>query len=176
MYKDPAAWDYLMEKMVEVLIRHLNAQIRAGVQALQFFDSWVGCLSPNDYKTYVFPYSKKILDHVDKSVPLIHFATSSSTLLEWMKRAGGDVIGVDWRVNLSEAWARLGYDVAIQGNLDPVLLLSKPERIEKEVKRILSEAGGRPGHIFNLGHGILPNTPIDHVVALVNMVHEYSSK
>jgi uroporphyrinogen decarboxylase len=133
-------------------------------------------LSPSDYKTYVFPYSKKILDHVDKSVPLIHFATSSSTLLEWMKRAGGDVIGVDWRVNLSEAWARLGYDVAIQGNLDPVLLLSKPERIEKEVKRILSEAGGRPGHIFNLGHGILPNTPIDHVVALVNMVHEYSSK
>jgi uroporphyrinogen decarboxylase len=174
MYQDPTSWDCLMEKIAEVLIRYLNAQIRAGVQALQLFDSWAGCLSPSDYETYVFPYSKKILDHVDKSVPLIHFATSSSTLLEWMKRAGGDVIGVDWRINISEAWARLGYDVAIQGNLDPVLLLSKPERIEKEVKRILSEAGGRPGHIFNLGHGILPNTPVDHVVALVNMVHEYS--
>jgi uroporphyrinogen decarboxylase len=176
MYKDPAAWDCLMEKISGVLIRYLNAQIRSGVQALQIFDSWVGCLSPSDYEVYALPYSKKVIEHVDKSVPLIHFATSSSTLLEWMKRAGGDVIGVDWRVNISEAWARLEYNVAIQGNLDPVILLSKPERIEKEVKRILSEAGGRPGHIFNLGHGILPNTPVENVVALVNMVHEYSSR
>jgi uroporphyrinogen decarboxylase len=165
-----------MGKISEVLIQYLNAQIRSGAQALQIFDSWVGCLSPSDYEVYVLPYSKKIIDGVDKSVPLIHFATSSSTLLEWMKRAGGDVIGVDWRVNLREAWARLGYDVGIQGNLDPVILLSKPEQIEKEVKRILGEAGGRPGHIFNLGHGILPNTPVDHVAALVHMVHEHSSK
>jgi uroporphyrinogen decarboxylase len=176
MYEDPVTWDCLMKRISEVLIRYLNAQVRSGVQAIQIFDSWVGCLSPSDYEVYALPYSKKVIEHVDKDVPLIHFATSSSTLLEWMKRAGGDVIGVDWRVNLSEAWARLGYHVAIQGNLDPVILLSKPERIEKEVKRILSEAGDRPGHIFNLGHGILPNTPVENVAALINMVHEYSSQ
>ena len=175
MNQNRPAWDGLMEKISEVLIRYLNAQIRAGVQALQFFDSWVGCLSPTDYEGYVLPYSKKVIDGVDKSVPLIHFATSSSSLLELMKRAGGDVIGVDWRVNLGEAWTRLGYDVAIQGNLDPVILLGPPDLIEKEVKRILNEAGGRPGHIFNLGHGILPNTPVDHVAFLVETVHRYSS-
>ncbi len=109
-----------MEKLSEVLIRYLNAQIRAGAQALQLFDSWVGCLSPTDYERYVLPYSKKVIDGVDRSVPLIHFATTSSTLLERMKQAGGDVIGVDWRVDLGEAWSRIGYDVAIQGNLDPV--------------------------------------------------------
>jgi len=176
MYKDRSAWDRLMEKISEVSIRYLNAQIRSGVQALQIFDSWVGCLSPTDYEEYVLSYSKKVIEGIDKGVPVIHFATSSSTLLEQMKRAGGDVIGIDWRVNLDEAWARIGYDVAIQGNLDPVVLLGKPNLIEKEVKRILGEAGGRPGHIFNLGHGILPNTPVDNVTALVNMVHEYSSK
>ena len=176
MYQDRPTWDALMEKLSEVLIHYLNAQIRSGVQALQIFDSWVGCLSPSDYEEYVLPYSKKVIDGVDKSVPLIHFATSNSTLLELMKRAGGDVIGVDWRVNIGEAWARLGYDVAIQGNLDPVILLGPVDLIEKEVKRILDSVGGRPGHIFNLGHGILPNTPPDHVAALVDMVHEYSSK
>jgi uroporphyrinogen decarboxylase len=176
MYQDRAAWDGLMEKISEVLIRYLNAQIRAGVQALQLFDSWAGCLSPTDYEGYVLPYSRKVIDNVDKSVPLIHFATSSSSLLEMMKRAGGDVIGVDWRVNLGEAWTRLGYDVAIQGNLDPVILLGPPDLIEKEVKRILNEAGGRPGHIFNLGHGILPNTPVENVAFLVEMVHHYNSK
>ena len=124
MYQDPVAWDRLMEKLSEVLIRYLNAQIRAGAQALQLFDSWVGCLSPTDYERYVLPYSKKVIEGVDKSVPLIHFATTSSTLLERMKQAGGDVIGVDWRVDLGEAWSRIGYDVAIQGNLDPVILLS----------------------------------------------------
>ncbi|MFB3887555.1 MAG: uroporphyrinogen decarboxylase [Thermodesulfobacteriota bacterium] len=176
MYQNRHAWNTLMEKLSETLIRYLNAQIRAGVQALQLFDSWVGCLSPNDYEEYVLPYSKKIIEGVDKTVPLIHFATSSSTLLEKMKQAGGDVIGVDWRVNLGETWARLGYDVAIQGNLDPVVLLSSADLIEKEVRRILNEAGNRPGHIFNLGHGILPNTPVEHVAALVDMVHEYSSR
>ena len=176
MYQNRPAWDGLMEKISEVLIRYLNAQIHAGVQALQFFDSWVGCLSPTDYEGYVLPYSKKVIDGIDKSVPLIHFATSSSSLLELMKRANGDVIGVDWRVNLGEAWTRLGYDVAIQGNLDPVILLGPPDLIEKEVKRILNEAGGRPGHIFNLGHGILPNTPVDHVAFLIETVHRYSSK
>jgi uroporphyrinogen decarboxylase len=176
MYQNRPAWNLLMEKVSEVLIRYLNAQVRAGVQALQVFDSWVGCLTPGDYEEYVLPYSKRVMDGVNKSVPLIHFATSSSTLLERMKQAGGNVIGVDWRVNLGEAWARIGYDVGIQGNLDPVVLLGPVNLIKKEVKRILDQAEGRPGHIFNLGHGILPNTPVDHVAALVDMVHEYSSQ
>lgn len=176
MYQDRLVWDGLMEKISEVLIRYLNAQIRSGVQALQLFDSWVGCLSPSDYEEYVLPYSKKVIDGVDKSVPMIHFATSSSTLLERMKWAGSDVIGVDWRVDLGEAWSRLRYDVAIQGNLDPVVLLGPEDLIEREAKRILDSARGRPGHIFNLGHGILPNTPVDHVTALVEAVHQYSSK
>jgi uroporphyrinogen decarboxylase len=165
-----------MQKISEVLTRYLNAQIRSGVQALQIFDSWVGCLSPGDYEEYVLPYSRKVIEGVSKSVPLIHFATSNSTLLELMKRAGGDVIGLDWRVDIGEAWARLGYDVAIQGNLDPVILLGPVDLIERNVKKILDRAWGRPGHIFNLGHGILPNTPPDHVAALVDMVHEYSSR
>ena len=176
MYQNRPAWNLLMEKVSEVLIRYLNAQVRAGVQALQIFDSWVGCLTPGDYEEYVLPYSKRVMDGVNKSVPLIHFATSSSTLLERMKRAGGNVIGVDWRVDLGEAWARIGYDVGIQGNLDPVVLLGPVNLIKKEVKRILDQAEGRPGHIFNLGHGILPNTPVEHVSALVEMVHEYSSQ
>jgi len=176
MYQDPSLWHRLMDKISEVLIHYLNAQIRAGAQALQIFDSWVGCLSPWDYQEYVSPYSKKVIDGIDKSVPLIHFATMSSALLDGMKRAGGDVIGVDWRVDLGEAWSRLGYDVAIQGNLDPVLLLGPIDLIEKGVKRVLDSAGGRPGHTFNLGHGILPNTPVDHVAALVEAVHKYSTK
>ncbi len=176
MYQDRPAWDALMEKLSEVLIRYLNAQIRSGVQALQIFDSWVGCLSPNDYEKYVLPYSKKVIEGVGKTVPVIHFATSHSTLLELMKRAGGDVIGVDWRVDIGEAWSRIGYDVAIQGNLDPVILLASVDLIEKEVKRILDRVKGHPGHVFNLGHGILPNTPVENVVALVDMVHEYSSR
>jgi uroporphyrinogen decarboxylase len=176
MYQNRTAWDALMEKISEVLIRYLNAQIRSGVQALQLFDSWVGCLSPGDYKEYVLPYSKKVIRSVGQKVPLIHFATSSSTLLGLMKQAGGDVIGVDWRMDISETWARLGYDVAIQGNLDPVVLCGPVDLIKKEVKRILDSIRGRPGHIFNLGHGILPNTPPDHVAALVEMVHQYSSQ
>ncbi|MGZ3525692.1 MAG: uroporphyrinogen decarboxylase [Thermodesulfobacteriota bacterium] len=176
MYENRPTWDALMEKLSEMLIRYLNAQIRAGVQALQIFDSWAGCLSPHDYGEYVLPYSKKIIEGIDKSVPVIHFATSHSTLFALMKRAGGDVIGVDWRVDISEAWGRIGYDVAIQGNLDPVALLAPVDLIEKEVKRILDGVKGRPGHIFNLGHGILPNTPVENVSALVDLVHEYSSR
>jgi len=176
MFQDRSTWGALMEKISQVLIRYLNAQIRSGVQAVQLFDSWVGCLSPGDYEEYALPYSKKVIDGVEKSVPLIHFATSNGSLLELMKRAGGDVIGVDWRVSLAEAWARLGWDVAIQGNLDPVILLSGSDLIDKEVKRILKEAGGRPGHIFNLGHGILPNTPVENVAFLVEAVHRYSSR
>ena len=174
MYQHRPVWDLLMEKISETLIRYLNAQVRAGAQALQIFDSWVGSLTPDDYEEYVLPYSKRIIDGVDKSVPLIHFATSSSTLLERMKQAGGNVIGVDWRVDLGEAWARIGYDVGIQGNLDPVVLFGPVDLIKKEAKRILDRAGARPGHIFNLGNGFFPDTPVDHVAALVDMVHEYS--
>jgi uroporphyrinogen decarboxylase len=133
-------------------------------------------LSPQDYEAYVLPYSKKVMDGLDKGIPVIHFATSSSTLLEGMKRAGGDVIGLDWRVDLAEAWARLGSGVAVQGNLDPVVLLGPGELIEREARRILDKAEGRPGHIFNLGHGILPNTPVDHVARLIDTVHEYSAR
>jgi uroporphyrinogen decarboxylase len=176
MYQNGPAWNALMNKISDVLVRYLNAQIRAGAQTVQLFDSWVGCLSPADYQEYVLPYSKKVIEGVDKSVPLIHFATSNSTLLGLMKRAGGDVIGVDWRVDIGEAWARLGYEAAIQGNLDPIVLLGSVVVIKKEVKRILDRVGGRPGHIFNLGHGVLPNTPVENVSALVEMVHEYSSK
>ena len=176
MYQDRPTWDALMRKLSEMLIRYLNAQIRSGVQAVQIFDSWVGCLSPDDYREYVLPYSKKVIDGIGESVPIIQFATSHSTLLELMKGAGGNVIGVDWRVDIGEAWGRIGYDVAIQGNLDPVVLLAPVDLIEKEVKRILDGVKGRPGHIFNLGHGILPNTPAENVAALVDMVHEYSSR
>jgi len=176
MYQDRPTWDALMEKLSEVLVRYLKAQVRSGVQALQIFDSWVGCLSPHDYKEYVLPYSKKVIKGVGNSVPIIHFATSHSTLLGLMRRAGGDVIGVDWRVDIGEAWGRIGYDVAIQGNLDPLILLAPVDFIEKEVKRILDGVKGRPGHVFNLGHGILPNTPVENVAVLVDMVHEYSSR
>lgn len=176
MYQERSTWDRLMGKLSQVLIRYLNAQIRAGVQAIQVFDSWVGCLSPVDYEEYVLPYSKKVLSGLGKSVPRIHFGTSTSTLLPLMKKAGGDVLGVDWRDNLGEAWKRIGYDVGVQGNLDPVVLFGSMDLIKKEVKRILRQAKGRPGHIFNLGHGILPNTPFENVAALVDMVHEYSSK
>jgi uroporphyrinogen decarboxylase len=176
MYQNRLAWDALMNKISEVLIRYLNTQIRAGAQAVQLFDSWAGCLSPTDYEEYVLPHSKKVIDGVDKGVPLIHFATSNATLLELMRQAGGDVIGVDWRVDIGEAWARLGYDMAIQGNLDPVVLFGSLDLIKREVERILDRVGGRPGHIFNLGHGILPNTPVEHVAALVDRVHEYSAR
>ncbi len=175
MYQAPQTWNLLMKKLSEVLSRYLKAQIQAGVQTIQMFDSWVGCLSPEDYEEFVLPYSKKVLSSLNKSVPVIHFGTSTAALLPWMKRAGGDVIGVDWRINLDEAWARMGYDVGIQGNLDPVVLFGPMNLIRKEVRRILKQAEGRPGHIFNLGHGLLPNTPVENVAALVDMVHEYSS-
>lgn len=176
MYQNRLAWDALMGKIVEVVVRYLNAQIRAGAQAVQLFDSWVGCLSPADYEEYVLPHSKRVIDGVNKGVPLIHFATSNATLLELMRQAGGDVIGVDWRIDIGEAWARIGHEVAIQGNLDPVILFGSVDVMEREVERILDRVGGRPGHIFNLGHGILPNTPVENVTALVDRVHEYSAR
>jgi len=175
MYSAPEVFHALMEKLSVVLCDYLVAQIRAGAQAVQVFDSWVGTLSPQDYETFVLPYSQKVLEAAKtENVPVIHFGTNTTTLLPLMKRAGGDVIGLDWRVPLEDGWALLGQDVAVQGNLDPALLFAPLPEIKIRVHDILRRAQARPGHIFNLGHGILQNTPVDNVKAVVDMVHEYS--
>lgn len=176
MYNDPSTYHTLMDKVTQVVTRYLNAQIRAGAQAVQLFDSWMGCLSPRDYEEFVLPHTQRVIQELESGVPVIHFATGSSAFLELMKKAGGDVIGVDWRIDLDVAWQRLGYNVAIQGNLDPVVLFASPEEIERRVKDILERAGGRPGHIFNLGHGVLPKTPVENVIAMVEAVHKYSRR
>jgi uroporphyrinogen decarboxylase len=175
MYSAPEVFHALMEKLSVVLSDYLVAQIRAGAQAVQVFDSWVGTLSPQDYETFVLPYSQKVLEAAKtENVPVIHFGTNTTTLLPMMKRAGGDVIGLDWRIPLDDGWALLGQDVAVQGNLDPALLFAPLPEIKIRVHDILRRAEGRPGHIFNLGHGILQNTPVDNVRAVVDLVHEYS--
>jgi uroporphyrinogen decarboxylase len=177
MYREPAVWHQLMDKLARVVTAYLREQIRAGAQAVQVFDSWVGCLTPGDYAEYVLPHAQFIFEELKReSVPLIHFGTGTAALLELMRAAGGDVIGVDWRVRLDEAWARLGYDVAIQGNLDPVALFAPRQEIERRIKDILGRAAGRPGHIFNLGHGILPQTPLESVAAAVDLVHALSQR
>ncbi len=176
MHREPLIYHLLMEKIAKIVLDYLKIQIKAGVQAIQLFDSWVGCLSPWDYEKYVLPYTKQVIDGLGRKVPVIHFATGTSGLLELMKRAGSDVIGIDWRINLDVAWRRIGYDVAIQGNLDPAVLLASFEEIEIRVKDILKRAAGRPGHIFNLGHGVLPKTPVENVQALVEIVHQYSRR
>lgn len=176
MYSAPEVFHALMEKLSIVLSDYLVAQIRAGAQAVQVFDSWVGTLNPKDYETFVLPYSQKILQAAKKeNVPVIHFGTNTTTLLPLMKRAGGDVIGLDWRIPLNDGWKILGDDIAVQGNLDPALLFAPLPEIKKRVEDILRRADGRPGHIFNLGHGILQNTPVDNVKAVVDMVHEYNA-
>jgi len=176
MYQDAGAWHALMERLADATASYLNRQIAAGADAVQLFDSWVGCLSPDDYREFVLPHMHRLIHSLTPGVPVIHFGTDTAALLELMKEAGGDVIGLDWRVDLREAWARLGYNVAVQGNLDPVALFASPAEIERRARKILEKADGHPGHIFNLGHGILPGTPVDHVLALVDAVHEYSSK
>lgn len=177
MYEAPEAWHALMEKLAEIVTRYLRMQIQAGAQAVQMFDSWVGALGPVDYEKFVMPYSKKVMDNLaGDGVPRIHFANNASTLLELVAAAGGDVIGVDWRINLDVAWQRIGYDKAIQGNLDPITLFGPPECIEDRVQDILNRAGGRPGHIFNLGHGIHKDTPAEHAKALIDAVHRLSKR
>src|SRR3989449_7175414 len=177
MHGEPAAWHALLGQLADLVGRYLAAQAGAGARALQLFDSWVGCLSPADYREYVLPHVQLIFEGLKREgVPLIHFGTGTATLLKLMREAGGDVIGVDWRVRLDEAWATIGYDVAIQGNLDPVLLFAPLHEIERRVEDILRRAAGRPGHIFNLGHGILPNTPVEHVAAVVELVHKLSQR
>ena len=173
MHTNPAAWHTLMDKLAQTIAAYLRAQIDAGAQAVQLFDSWVGALSPCDYREFVLPHSKKIFDALAATrVPRIHFGTGTATLLELMREAGGDVIGIDWRVPLDQAWRRLG-DIALQGNLDPAIMLTTPEIVEKHAREILTQARGHGGHIFNLGHGVLPNTPIKHVERLVEVVHSW---
>ena len=178
MYSDPAAWHLLMDKLARLVDDYLRAQVAAGAQAVQVFDSWAGCLSPADYAAYVLPHTRRAVESVSGSgVPVIHFSTGTGGMIlgspGLFRETGAQVVGVDWRVDLDAAWSRLGYDVAVQGNLDPVLLLANVPEIERQAARILAQAGGRPGHIFNVGHGILPETPIDHVAALLEYVHEY---
>jgi len=176
MYDDPGAWHAMLSLISRGLSKYLNAQIDAGAQAVQLFDSWVGCLSPDDYREFVLPHTREVIRNVKSGVPVIHFGTGTSSLLELMREAGGNVIGLDWRVRLDEGWKRIGKDKAVMGNLDPVTLFASPAVIRAQTKQILDQAAGHPGHIFNLGHGILPETPVDNVIALVDMVHELSTR
>ena len=176
MYRDPGAWDELMSILVDATAVYLNAQAAAGAQVLQLFDSWVGTLGPADYRKFVQPHMRQLFGKLDPSVPSIHFGTDTSTLLELQRDAGGDVIGLDWRIDLAEGWRRLGPEVAVQGNLDPAVLFGPVEEVERQARRILDAAAGRPGHIFNLGHGIMPRTPVENVLRLVEFVHEQSRR
>lgn len=170
MYGAAAVWHALMEKLTEQFCRYVAAKADAGADVIQLFDSWVGALSPQDYAEFVAPYSARILAAVD--VPTIHFGTGTATLLEDMANAGGDVIGLDWRIPLNRGWAEVGEDRGVQGNLDPALLLGPWERVEVGAREVLARADGRPGHIFNLGHGVLPGTDPDVLGRLVELVHE----
>ena len=173
MYGTPAAWHRLCERLAAMAADYLAAQIDAGVDAVQVFDSWVGALNARDYREFILPHSRRIFESLAQSgVPLIHFGVGTGAILAELREAGGDVIGADWRTPLDEAWQRIGFDRAIQGNLDPTLLLGPIERALAATDDILARAGGRPGHIFNLGHGILPPTPVDHVQAVARYVHQ----
>jgi uroporphyrinogen decarboxylase len=169
MYADPAAWHALMDKLAEAFALYVAATVRAGADVVQLFDSWVGALSPSDYDEFVAPYSARILDAVD--APTIHFGTGTATLLEAMAAAGGDVIGLDWRIPLARGWEEVGFQRGVQGNLDPALLLGPWSRVEAAAVAIVAAAAGRPGHIFNLGHGVLPATNPDDLGRLVELVH-----
>jgi uroporphyrinogen decarboxylase len=173
MYRDPKAWHVLMEKLADSMASYLQAQVDAGVDAVQVFDSWVGCLSPQDYRQYVLPYSQRIFKRLEKSgVPRVHFGTGTSNFLEEMRMAGGDVFSVDWRIPLDVAWRRLGYDVAVQGNLDPAAMLADIDLVKAFAGDILGRVKGRTGHIFNLGHGMLPEASAETAAELVKFVHE----
>ena len=173
MYSSPAAWDELMSKLVAVVSEYAAEQVRAGADAIQVFDSWVGCLSVEDYVRYVLSRTTELVHALQKSgVPIIYFGTDSATLLPSMKQTGAEVIGLDWRVPLDEGWRSLGFKGAVQGNLDPVLLFADGQELKSRAAEILRRAAGRPGHIFNLGHGILPETPVENVKALAKFLQE----
>jgi uroporphyrinogen decarboxylase len=173
MYGAPAAWHRFCDTLADVIGDYLVAQIDAGVDAVMVFDSWVGALNARDYREFILPHTKKIFDRVAPTgVPTIHFGVGTGSILGDLRDAGGDVIGADWRTPLDDAWARIGPDRAIQGNLDPTLLLGPLDRVFAATDDVLERAGGRAGHIFNLGHGILPSTPVEHVQALARYVHQ----
>jgi uroporphyrinogen decarboxylase len=172
MYTCPELWTGVMQRLADSVAGYLERQIEAGCQAVQVFDSWAGCLSPSDYQQYALPYSKRIFDLLPAQVPAIHFLTGNPALLPLQREAGGSIIGLDWRVDLGDAWKHLGYDTAVQGNLDPVVLQADLATLKSQTRAVMDAAGGRPGHIFNLGHGVLPETNPEHVKALVAMVHE----
>ena len=177
MYNSPAAWDELMRKLVAVLAEYAAEQVRAGADAIQIFDSWVGCLGVEDYRHYVLAHITELVRQVQKSgAPIIYFGTDTATLLPSMQETGAEVIGVDWRIPLDDAWRSLGYRGAVQGNLDPVLLFADWKDLKSRAQDILRRANGQPGHVFNLGHGILPETPVEKVRALAAFVQEYSVK
>lgn len=175
MHTEESAFHLLMEKLTDMAILYVNAQVRHGAQAVQVFDSWVGILSTTDYRAHVLPHMERLFSSIDKSVPAIHFGVGTFHLLPLMEEAGGDVIGVDWRAPIDEAWALFKERPAIQGNLDPTVLFTSQEYIEGQVKDILTRVNGRPGHIFNLGHGILPGTPVKNVDFLISAVHGEST-
>ncbi len=176
MYSDPAAWDQLMRHLANSISIYLLGQIRHGAQCLQIFDSWAGCLSVRDYRTFALPYVKKIIDSLPAEIPVINFATGNPALLPMLAETSAAVIGIDWRVNLDDAWQTVGHDRSVQGNLDPTALLTNSQEIRRQAAVVLDQAAGKPGHIFNLGHGILPQTPVENAIALVDIVHELSSK
>ncbi len=177
MYGSPAAWHRFCDLLAEVAADYLVAQIEAGVDAVQVFDSWVGALNARDYREFIFPHTRKIFDRLAAhEVPTIHFGVGTSAILGELRAAGGDVIGADWRIPLDEAWTQIGADRAIQGNVDPTVLLGPLQRVLAAADDVLARAGGRPGHIFNLGHGILPMTPLEHVQALARYVHQQTRK
>ena len=170
MYTHETAWHDLMGRIARAVSRYLVAQLDAGAQLVQLFDSWVGCLSPDDYRRYVLPHSRTALAEAARRAPVIHFATGNPSLLPLLAEAGGSVIGIDWRIGLADAWRLVGHDRAVQGNLDPALLLADRDTVRRRTLDVLAEAAGRPGHIFNLGHGILPQTPVENVLELIATV------
>ncbi|MDA0207070.1 MAG: uroporphyrinogen decarboxylase [Acidobacteria bacterium] len=174
MYSDKGAWDALMEKIIQVITPFAASQAAGGADVIQIFDSWVGALSPGDFETYVLPHTRMLVRQVQTiGVPVIYFGTGASSYLPLLHQAGADVLGLDWRIQLDEGWKAIGYEAAVQGNLDPIALLGPPAGIESRVADILQRAGGRAGHIFNLGHGIIPETPVEHVKAVVRAVREF---
>ncbi len=175
MYSSPSMWDDLMRKLVAVVSQYAVEQVRAGADVIQIFDSWVGCLSVEDYRRYVLPRTTELVKALQRtSVPIIYFGTDSATLLPSMRETGAEVIGLDWRIPLDDGWRSLGFDCAVQGNLDPVLLFADWKELKSRARGILQRAGGHAGHIFNLGHGILPETPVENVKALARYVQEQS--
>jgi uroporphyrinogen decarboxylase len=176
MYRDPSLWSLLLEKIVAVLVEYAAQQVDAGADVIQIFDSWAGALSPADYRDFVLPVTTNLVRKVQElGVPVIYFGVDTATLLPAMRETGADVIGLDWRVPLNQGWSTLGHSVAVQGNLDPILLFAEEALLRQRVREILDQAGGRPGHIFNVGHGIVPGTPVENVQRVVQYVREFGA-